>query len=161
AAAAMLALPIRNWGRDGEESSRPALAGSSGVVRSIVDISPSSLRGSTIVLRGLVARPRFNQASWGEVSPLRLRQAQALQPGSQCARVHVEDRGRPPASLDTPTRGLEHLPEVRALVPFEGLEAARRTAGSRCDRCRGRQQRGANVYHAPPREHAGPLDHVL
>src|SRR5438876_9862190 len=65
AAAAMLALPIRNWRRDGEESSRPALAGSSGVVRSIVDISRSSLRGSTIVLRGLVARPPIQPGELG------------------------------------------------------------------------------------------------
>src|SRR5882724_8606967 len=111
--------------------------------------------------RGSGGSSRLDRASSGEVSPLRLRQTQALQPGPQRARMHIEDRRRPATSLDAPTRRLEDLAEVRALVPFEGLEAARSSARSRWDRCRGRQQGGANVYHAPPREHAGPLDDML
>src|SRR5712664_488260 len=66
--------------------------------------------------RGSGGSSRLNDATSGAVWPRRLRQTQALQPGSQRARMHVEDPRRPPASLDAPTRRLEHLAEVHALV---------------------------------------------
>src|SRR5438128_11423994 len=77
--------------------------------------------------RGSGGSSRLNDATSGAVWPLRLRQTQALQPGSQRARVHVEDPGRPPASLDAPTRRVEHLAQVHTLVLLQRDEAARHT----------------------------------
>ncbi len=77
---------------------------------------PAVTSRNTSMGRGSGGSSRLDDASSGAVSPRRLRQTQALQPGSQRARMHIEDPGRPPASLDAPTRRLEHPAEVRALV---------------------------------------------